>query len=77
MSTSSPVPAAEAPRTLPTSGFYNIDPDQLVEEEELPGYHADHFYPVKLGQVFESRYQILGKLGFGTSSTTWLARDLR
>lgn len=71
------MPAAEAPRSFPTSGFHNISPSQLIEEEELPGYVADRFYPVKLGQVFESRYQILGKLGFGTSSTTWLSRDLR
>ncbi|PKY01492.1 kinase-like protein [Aspergillus campestris IBT 28561] len=66
----------EKPRALPTTGFETIDIDQPVEEEELPGYKADRFYPVTLGEVFQSRYQIITKLGFGTSSTNWLARDL-
>jgi hypothetical protein len=32
------------------------------------------FYPARLGEVFQNRYQIMAKLGFGTSSTSWLAR---
>jgi serine/threonine-protein kinase SRPK3 len=67
----------EEPRSLPTSGFKIIEADQLVEEEELPDYRADRFYPVQLGEVFQDRYQIIAKLGFSSSSTTWLARDLR
>ncbi|KAI1908253.1 hypothetical protein LOZ12_005457 [Ophidiomyces ophidiicola] len=67
----------EKPRVLPLSGFKTIEADELVEEEELPGYQASHFYPVHLGQVFQDRYQVLAKFGFGTSSTTWLARDLQ
>lgn len=66
----------EKPRTFPTSGFKIIEADQQVEEEELPDYEADRFYPVRLGEVFHDRYQTIAKLGFGTSSTTWLARDL-
>ncbi|EFR05538.1 serine/threonine protein kinase [Nannizzia gypsea CBS 118893] len=73
-----PVPKLpEEPRSLPSSGFQMVDADQLVEEEELPGYKADRFYPVHLGDIFEERYQVLGKLGFGSSSTVWLARDLK
>lgn len=67
----------EEPRSLPTSGFTTINTDQLVEEEELPDYQADRFYPIQLGMIFQNRYQIVAKLGFGSSSTTWLARDLR
>ncbi|OAX78133.1 CMGC/SRPK protein kinase [Emergomyces africanus] len=66
----------EKPRTLPVTGFDNIEIDQLVEEEELPDYKADRFYPARLGEVFQNRYQIIAKLGFGSSSTIWLARDL-
>lgn len=66
----------EEPRSLPTSGLQTIEADQLVEEEELPDYRADRFYPVRLGEVFQCRYQIIAKLGFGSSSTTWLARNL-
>ncbi|KAM5433184.1 hypothetical protein MferCBS31731_007181 [Microsporum ferrugineum] len=67
----------EERRSLPTSGFQIIEADLLVEEEELPDYKADRFYPVRLGDVFEDRYQVIAKLGFGSSSTIWLARDLR
>lgn len=67
----------EQPRSLPASGFQTVDAAQRVEEEELPGYKADRFYPVHLGEVFQGRYQVLGKLGFGSSSTVWLARDLK
>ncbi|RTE81737.1 hypothetical protein BHE90_003733 [Fusarium euwallaceae] len=42
----------------------------------LPGYRAERFYPVTLGEVFASRYQAVAKLGFGTTSTVWLCRDL-
>ncbi|KAI8665641.1 Protein kinase domain-containing protein [Fusarium sp. Ph1] len=66
----------EEPRSLPTSGFSLIDQSQKVEEEGLPGYVADRFYPVHLGEVFHGRYQAVAKLGFGSSSTIWLARDL-
>lgn len=68
--------APEEPRSLPSSGFTTISNDQLVEEEELPDYRADRFYPVRLGEIFQNRFQIVAKLGFGSSSTTWLARDL-
>ncbi|KAB8078502.1 kinase-like domain-containing protein [Aspergillus leporis] len=35
------------------------------------------FYPVYIGEVFAPRYQVVSKLGYGTSSTAWLCRDLR
>ncbi|UPK93021.1 hypothetical protein LCI18_003956 [Fusarium solani-melongenae] len=66
----------EEPRSFSISGFSLIDQSQKVEEEELPDYVADRFYPVRLGEVFQGRYQTIAKLGFGSSSTIWLARDL-
>lgn len=47
-----------------------------VEEELFPDYRASRYYPVTIGQILRERYQIVGKLGFGASSTVWLARDL-
>ncbi|KIW82289.1 hypothetical protein Z517_05316 [Fonsecaea pedrosoi CBS 271.37] len=47
-----------------------------VEEETLPRYHPENYYPVSIGQVFHERYKVLAKLGFGGSSTTWLAQDV-
>ncbi|OAA63469.1 Cytochrome P450 [Niveomyces insectorum RCEF 264] len=72
-----PAPSPEKPKVFPTSGFDSLPSDTLFEEEELPDYRADRFLPVDLGQVLRDRYQICAKLGFGSSSTTWLARDLR
>ncbi|RDL42459.1 uncharacterized protein BP5553_02438 [Venustampulla echinocandica] len=69
--------AAEVPRLLPASGFKTIEANQQVEEGELPDYRVDRFYPVRLGEVFQDRYQVIAKLGFGSSSTIWLARDLK
>lgn len=53
-----------------------IDADQLIEEEDIPEDNPDRFYPVKLGEIFNARYQTVSKLGYGSSSTIWLARDL-
>lgn len=48
-----------------------------MEEERLPDYDKDAYYPVTIGEVFADRYQAVGKLGFGMSSTVWLARDMQ
>lgn len=49
-----------------------VDSDSVEELEEYPEY-----YPVKLGQVLNDRYEIFHKLGYGTYSTVWLAVDLQ
>lgn len=64
------------PREPPNSGFQGLDNIQKVEEEKLAWYKPAHFYPVRLGEVFNSRYQVVGKLGYGAYSTVWLCRDL-
>lgn len=64
------------PRQFPTSGFVRLDSSEKIEEERLPLYDAERYYPACIGEVLASRYQIVSKLGYGTSSTTWLCRDL-
>ncbi|KAI8672818.1 Protein kinase domain-containing protein [Fusarium sp. Ph1] len=64
------------PLTLTNPNFTQIPLHQQVEEERLPDYIASRFYPARIGEVLRDRYQIVGKLGFGTTSTVWLARDL-
>ncbi|KAJ5775544.1 kinase domain protein [Penicillium nucicola] len=49
---------------------------QCVEEERAPHYNPKHFYPMRLHEILADRYQVAVKLGWGTSSTVWLARDL-
>ncbi|KAK9366826.1 protein kinase [Lipomyces kononenkoae] len=64
------------PRRFSDVGCQLIGLDYLVEEETLPFYEDDQYYPVRIGEVFKSRYQVVGKLGYGAYSTAWLCRDL-
>ncbi|KAH9961214.1 kinase-like domain-containing protein [Russula dissimulans] len=58
-----------APRFIP-SRLYNI--------EEIEDYQPGGYHPISIGDTFDQgRYRILHKLGFGGSSTVWLARDQR
>lgn len=47
----------------------------LLEEEKLDWYEHAQFYPVRIGEIFSSKYQVVGKLGYGAHSTTWLCRN--
>lgn len=53
-----------------------IRASQCVEEERAPHYNHRHFYPIQLHAILANRYQVILKLGWGTSSTVWLAKDL-
>ena len=54
----------------------NIIPStKAIEEETLPKYNAHAFYPARFGEVLNNRYQIVAKLGYGTTATVWLAKD--
>jgi len=65
------------PRVFLNSNYQRISPEQKIEEEKHPDYLAARYYPVRIGEVFASRYQVVGKLGYGALSTVWLARDLK
>lgn len=65
------------PIDLPQHNVPKLPSTLIIEEETLPGYVASRYYPARLGEVLQERYQLVGKLGFGASSTVWLARDLR
>lgn len=66
-----------APKPLSTRPYPTLNASTPLEEENMPHYNAADWYPVFIGEVFESRYQVLGKLGFGLNSTIWLSRDLQ
>jgi serine/threonine-protein kinase SRPK3 len=63
-------------RGLATSNAASMDPRQLFEEECLPHYNHNQFYPVRVGQYLSSRYKVMGKLGYGSDSTVWLCRNI-
>lgn len=65
------------PRCFPSSGWDKIDPSLPVEEESIPSYRPENFYPARIGEVFNHRYQVVGKLGCGSSATVWLCRELQ
>ncbi|TVY58857.1 Serine/threonine-protein kinase SRPK [Lachnellula cervina] len=54
--------------------FPLINSSENIEEEN---FGIERYYPARIGDILSSRYQVVGKLGFGNSSTVWLARDLR
>lgn len=66
-----------SPLTFPGSGFDLTDVSEKIEEETLPTYKAEKYYPAQIGEIFNNRYQIVGKLGYGVTSTVWLGRDLQ
>ena len=61
---------------LSASGSKIIDSSLKIDEEGLPHYKASCFYPVYLCSIFDSRYQVLSKLGYSSCSTIWLLRDV-
>ena len=67
----------EAPLLFPTTGYEELPDYDIIEEEALDNFSYNDYYPARIGQVLNSHYQLVGKLGFGTTSTVWLARDLK
>lgn len=62
-----------APLCFPKSGFQVISSSKVLEEEQ---FRHGQFYPVEIGNMISSDFQVIGKLGFGSTSTVWLARNL-
>ncbi|KAG8413793.1 hypothetical protein J3458_012286 [Metarhizium acridum] len=67
MKSSSPAQSIRVPQTLPM--------EVPVDEENVPRYDPEAFYPANPGDVLNGRFELLAKLGWGTSSTVWLAND--
>lgn len=67
-----------APLQFPATGFEVVPGSEILEEELYQdALNAGQYYPVQIGDIYAQKYQILGKLGFGTTSTVWLARHLQ
>jgi non-specific serine/threonine protein kinase len=64
------------PRKFPVSGFELLDSDIEIEEETLPTYQPEKYYPVQQGEILNDRYQTTAKVGYGVTSTVWFGRDL-
>ena len=66
-----------SPLRFPSAGFPLVRDSILLEEEHLNEFKAGQYYPANIGDVYDGKYQVLGKLGFGSTSTVWLARNLQ
>lgn len=47
------------------------------EQEDPADYGKGGYHPVKIGDLFNTRYHVIRKLGWGHFSTVWLCWDLR
>jgi hypothetical protein len=46
------------------------------DQEEIDDYSVDGYHPAHIGEILDSKYIILKKLGWGHFSTVWLAFKL-
>lgn len=66
-------PSINSPRGITTQSPATCQP---FEEERLPDYESEQFYPVNIGDTINLRYHVIGKLGYGANSTVWFCRNL-
>ncbi|XP_049727984.1 SRSF protein kinase 3 isoform X2 [Elephas maximus indicus] len=64
--------AAPVPRML--QGLLGSDDE---EQEDPKDYCKGGYYPVKIGDLFNGRYHVVRKLGWGHFSTVWLCWDIQ
>ena len=53
----------------------NDDDSSATCEEGHNAYRPGGYHPVRIGEVYNNRYEIQRKLGWGHFSTVWLAVD--
>ncbi|KAM6929271.1 SRSF protein kinase 3 isoform 2-T2 [Lycodopsis pacificus] len=77
-----PVMSSATPHMTTSPFTLSPPPAQLLgsddEEQEDPSdYCKGGYYPVKIGDLFNGRYHVVRKLGWGHFSTVWLCWDLQ
>lgn len=68
-----PVNTQKQPNTTPQ---LNSASEEDVDEGRA-AYRPGGFHPVYIGDVFNERWKVLNKIGYGRYSTVWLVRDLQ
>ncbi|KAJ5200125.1 hypothetical protein N7472_005329 [Penicillium cf. griseofulvum] len=64
------------PLRFPTRGVDRISRFQILKEEPFEEFKKGHYYAANVGNILGSKYQIVGKLGFGVTFTVELAHNL-
>ena len=49
--------------------------EEEEEQEDAKDYKKGGYHPVKIGDLFQQRYHVVRKLGWGHFSTVWLCWD--
>ncbi|XP_015261166.1 PREDICTED: SRSF protein kinase 3-like, partial [Gekko japonicus] len=68
-----PVPPLPLPAVI-GEGMLGSDDE---EQEDPRDYCRGGYYPVKIGDLFNGRYHVVRKLGWGHFSTVWLCWDIQ
>uniref|UniRef100_A0ACB8EMA1 SRSF protein kinase 3 n=1 Tax=Sphaerodactylus townsendi TaxID=933632 RepID=A0ACB8EMA1_9SAUR len=68
-----PIPALPLPAAI-GGGQLGSDDE---EQEDPQDYCRGGYYPVKVGDLFNGRYHVVRKLGWGHFSTVWLCWDIQ
>lgn len=71
---SDPVPSHSSSTTIEDEDFYYTSEEE-EEQEDSSDYCKGGYHPVKIGDVFQNRYRVTRKLGWGHFSTVWLCWD--
>lgn len=64
------------PSTIPKVVLRLFLFSRMLEEEGYGMLKAGHYCSINIDDVYSS-YRVLGKLGYGSTSTVWLARNIR
>ncbi|XP_055699377.1 SRSF protein kinase 3-like isoform X1 [Phlebotomus papatasi] len=69
------------PRSGTTDELYAESPDSSLygsdeEQEDVSQYCRGGYHPIVIGDVFDNRYRVVRKLGWGHFSTVWLCWDI-
>jgi serine/threonine-protein kinase SRPK3 len=48
-----------------------------INSEPQHHYESGGYHPVIVGEIYNQRYEVIRKLGWGKYSTVWLVRDIQ
>ncbi|OOF97048.1 hypothetical protein ASPCADRAFT_514091 [Aspergillus carbonarius ITEM 5010] len=66
----------KSPWQIPPNSGPPLPQQELVDEEVCPDYNPATFYPAVPGEVLAKKFQLHTKIGWGSQSTVWLARNI-
>ena len=74
-----PTPPIASTAPVEEDDYYSSDDQEDYSDsdnEGVSGYRKGGYHPVRIGELYNERYLVLKKMGWGHFSTVWLCRDL-